>query len=114
MKLFIDIDILSSAKGFRGRNACAISGEDTGYTPSNSVVSAMGVSPAVRSLRRVSALRKAVAAVLSRSSEGNYTGVCLNDAGTVLYSDFSQDGMLRQQAAKPSRARFLRCQPAMK
>ena len=100
MKLFIDIDILSSAKGFRGRNACAISGEDTGYTPSNSVVSAMGVSPAVRSLRRVSALRKAVAAVLSRSSEGNYTGVCLNDAGTLLYSDFSQDGMLRQQASE--------------
>ncbi|MBR6702817.1 MAG: hypothetical protein IKI78_06710, partial [Clostridia bacterium] len=100
MKLFIDIDILSSAKGFKGKNAFGITGEETGYSPANSVVSAMGVSPAVRALRRVSALKKAVAAVLSRSSEGNYTGVCLNDAGTLLYSDFSQGGMLRQQAAE--------------
>ncbi|MBQ6544026.1 MAG: hypothetical protein IJL77_06525 [Clostridia bacterium] len=100
MRLFIDIDILSASGNMRGRPASDIFGNDTLYTPVNTAVSASGADPSARILRQVSRLKNAVAAVLSRSSDGSYSGICLNDAGSLLYSDFSKGGMLRQEASR--------------
>lgn len=100
MSLFLDLNLLSSASGFSGSSATDIRKHTASFTPENALVDFMGESVSTRQLRSLKKLKNIVASVLSDTRYYTFSGYCLNDAGSVLYSDFSYDGMLRDEAAE--------------
>lgn len=99
MKLFLDINLLSSSTDFSGATAMNIGKNESSYTPVSPVAEYMGEQPAERNLRSINKLSKLVAGILSDTRYYGFSGFCLNDAGSILYSDFSANGMLRDEAA---------------
>ncbi len=100
MGLYIDIDMLSSPEEFTAGNALSITKEKTSYTPVSGIAEKAGVNLSSRFLRRISGLKNVIAGILADTRGYDFTGFCLNDAGNILYSDFSQNGILRQEAAE--------------
>lgn len=100
MNLFIDVNLLSSSKSFGSDNAKNIIKENGVYNPENPLNSYIGTSSKSRYLRNVNALSDTVSQIIKDTDEYEFSGFCLNDAGSVLYSDFSPNGLLRQDAAK--------------
>lgn len=100
MGLYIDMDMLSSPVEFSGGNALSINKDKAYYTPVSGIADKAGVSLASRYLRQISGLKKVIAGILADTRNYSFTGFCLGDAGNILYSDFSQNGLLRQEAAE--------------
>ncbi|MBR0112934.1 MAG: hypothetical protein IJM02_04220 [Clostridia bacterium] len=99
MKLYIGIDILSAVKGIS--SPCGnICGEEGTWAPVNPVVEAAGSDPGVRTLRKISDLKNVIISALSFSKDHSFSGYCIGDAGSVLYSDFSKNGLLRQECSE--------------
>lgn len=99
MVLYTDIDLLTSADGFSGSGSVDIKGNETVYKPVNEIADSMGAVLKDRTLRKLSDIKSTVSSVLLKSSDNGITGLCLNDTGSILYSDFSAGGALRQEAA---------------
>ena len=99
MSLYLDINLLSSSTGFSSSNAMNINKTNSSYTPSSALADYMGEETAERELRSLGKLSKLVASVLSDTRYYGFSGYCLNDVGSVLYSDFSTNGILRDEAA---------------
>ena len=100
MSLFLDVNLLSSSSGFSGAAATNIRKHTSSFTPENALVDFMGETVKERQLRSLGKLKDVVVSVLSDTRYYAFSGYCLNDAGSVLYSDFSSDGMLRDEAAE--------------
>lgn len=100
MTLFLDINLLSSSSGFSGASATNIQKRTSSFVPENALVDFMGETVTERQLRSLKKLKNIVASVLSDTRYYAFSGYCLNDAGSVLYSDFSNDGMLRDEASQ--------------
>ncbi len=100
MSLFLDINLLSSSSGFSGTSASDIQKNTSSYTPENALVDFMDESVSTRQLRNLKKLKDIISSVLSDTRYYTFSGYCLNDAGSVLYSDFSHGGMLRDEAAE--------------
>ena len=98
MGLFVDTDLLSSSKDLKRNAAADIYGEKLSFNVHDSIIQSMGSSVKPRCLRKVSEIKNAVISILSDSS-GNRTGICLSNSDGMLYSDFSQGGILREQAS---------------
>ena len=99
MSLYLDIDLLSSAKGFSGSSAADLYKNPATFTPENSLADYLGEPRTPRSLRAFDQFSKLIVSVLSDTRYLDFTGFCLNDVGTLLYSDFSANGLLRDAAA---------------
>lgn len=99
MNLFIDINLLSSASGFSSRSAVNLQKKSGEYMPLVSQADYMGTGISQRNYRSLDSLKKIVSSVLADSRSFSFSGFCLNDAGSLLYSDFSTNGYLRQDAA---------------
>ncbi len=99
MKLFLDINLLSSATDFSGPNAMSINKNESSFAPVSEISDYMGEQPAERKLRSINKLSKLVASVLGDTRYYGFSGFCLNDVGNILYSDFSTNGILRDEAA---------------
>lgn len=99
MSLFLDIDILSSANDFSDGGSVNIKKESSAYTPDESLSLVTGKTAASRSLAKISKLAKTVSSLLTETRYYSFTGFCFNDAGKLLYSDFSYGGLLREDAA---------------
>ncbi len=100
MSLFLDLDILSSASGFSDGNSVNIKKDTSEYTPTENLSRVTGENAASRTLAKISKLSKTVSSLLSKTRYYGFTGFCFNDAGKLLYSDFSYGGLLRTDAAK--------------
>jgi len=103
MSLYLDIDVFSSASGFSGNAALNIMKNISETEISNKLVEYLGSKPASRELRRINKLSKVISTVLTDTKYYDFSGFCINDAGSVLYSDFSYNGMLRDSAANEIR-----------
>ncbi len=99
MGLYLDINLLSSSTDFIGSSAVNIIKKETAYNPASEIAEYMGENSAERSLRSINKLSKLVASILTDYRRYEFTGFCLNDVGSVLYSDFSSNGLLRDKAA---------------
>ncbi len=99
MSLFLDLNLLSSSSGFSGSAATNLQKQTASYTPENALVDFMEESVSERQLRGLKKLKNIISSVLSDTRYYSFSGYCLNDAGSILYSDFSSDGMLRDEAA---------------
>ena len=99
MSLFLDINLLSSAKSFNSGNAMSISKDDSVYNPDSYLSEYMGRHSADRKLRKISELSDVVATVVKDTRGYSFSGYCISDAGRLLYSDFSNGGLLREDAS---------------
>lgn len=104
MSLYLDVDVLSSATGFSRNFAYDINKHISEYNFSNKHAEDIGSSPAPRELRKIGRLSKVISSVLTDTKYYDFSGFCINDAGSVLYSDFSYNGMLRDSAANEIRS----------
>lgn len=99
MSLFLDINLLSDAEGFSGNGAFNIKKGHTSYIPENNLAEYIGDPAKSREVRKLSKLSKVISAVLADTRYYGFSGFSFNDAGSILYSDFSQGGLLRDEAA---------------
>ncbi len=99
MSLFLDINLLSSSRSFNSGNAMNISKDDSVYAPDSYLGEYISNAPAERKLRRTSELSDVVASVVKNTKNYSFSGYCISDAGSVLYSDFSNGGFLREDAS---------------
>ncbi|MBQ2902800.1 MAG: hypothetical protein IJE48_00220 [Clostridia bacterium] len=99
MSLYLDINLLSSSKGFASGNALNIHKANSSYTPVSRLAQHMETEASPREFRSLNKLSKLVASVLRDTRYYGFTGYCINDVGSVLYSDFSSGGLLRDAAS---------------
>lgn len=99
MSLFLDVNLISSSTGFSGGNAVDIKKNTGVYEPENTMAEYMDESVSSRKFRNISKLTDVVYSVLSDTRRYSFSGYCFNDVGSVLYSDFSSKGLLREDAA---------------
>jgi len=99
MSLFIDINLITSAKNFNSGNAASIKKSDTSYIPESMLAKYISQEPEARKFRKLSKLSDVVSSVVHNTRDYSFSGYCLNDVGSILYSDFSNGGLLRQAAA---------------
>ena len=97
MKLYLDINILSSSEEISSGNAVNIFKDETTYGPGSYL---SGLDYGQRTLRTWGSMKKVIASTLADFKGYDFTGFCLGDAGSILYSDFSGSGMLRQEASE--------------
>lgn len=100
MNLYLDINILSTAGNFNSGNALNILNKDTSVIPGIRMIEYMNEEPKERKLRRISGLADVIASLVKDTEEYTVSGFCINDAGSLLYSDFSNNGLLRQDASE--------------
>ena len=100
MSLFLDINLLSSSSGFSGSSATDLQKHTASYIPQNALVDFMEEDVSERYLRSLKKLKNIISSVLSDTRYYSFSGYCLNDTGSILYSDFSYGGMLRDEAAE--------------
>ncbi len=99
MSLYLDINLLTSSTGFSSGNALNIKKSDSSYTPESELSEYTGENIQERKFRNLSKLPKLISTVLADTRYYGFTGYCLNDVSSVIYSDFSSNGLLRDAAA---------------
>lgn len=100
MSLYLDINLLSSADSFSSGNAQGIEKSDVTVKPDSKLSRYTGKDPEERKFRKIGELGKVVASVVSSTRGYSFSGYCISDAGTYLYSDFSNGGLLREAASQ--------------
>lgn len=100
MSIYLDINLLSSADSFSSGNAQSIKKSDISYTPDSMLYKYMGTDPEERKFRKISELAEVVSSVVTNTRDYSFSGYCMSDAGTLLYSDFSNGGLLREAASQ--------------
>lgn len=104
MSLYLDVDLLSAAKHLSGAEAAQLQRQRAEYTPENPLAAFLGEPQAARRLRGFDRFSNLIVSVLSDTRYLDFSGFCLNDVGTLLYSDFSANGLLRDAAAERIRS----------
>lgn len=99
MSLFLDVNLFSDASGFSGTGAVDIKKNHSLYASENRIAEYIDETVKSRELRKLSKLSKVVSQVLADTRYYSFSGFCFNDVGSMLYSDFSLNGMLREEAA---------------
>ena len=100
MQVYLDINPLSSASGFRRNNAVNLTKKATEYLPEYISADYFDSEIKTRKLRNPETISDTVNKIINSTDELSFSGFCINDAGTLLYSDFSKDGMMRYEVAK--------------
>lgn len=100
MSLYLDINLLSSAASFSSGNAQSIKKSDISYTPDSMLYRYMDRDPEERKFRKISELGQVVSSVVGNTRGYSFSGYCMSDAGSHLYSDFSNGGLLRESASQ--------------
>lgn len=98
MNLFPDVNILSASSVKGSGQVFSIYGKELKYSAKNGLYPLTGIESRTFRLRRVSQLGDTVRRLLTRARDYDFSGFCLNDIGSVLYSDFSAEGMSRTAA----------------
>ena len=91
MQLYANLDILTSCDGFKDEGSKNMFDEEISVTLEE------GQKP--RLLRKTEEIKGLISGILMDVRSLDFSGVCLGDAGSLLYSDFSKDGKLRQSAS---------------
>lgn len=99
MQIYLDINPLSSSSGFWGDNALSLTKKATAYSPDYVTADFFNSEVKDRKLRNPETISDTVKKIVRSTDELSFSGFCINDAGTLLYSDFSKDGMLRSDVA---------------
>ena len=101
MEIYLDVNLLSSSTdgSFSSRKTAEnISGDEASYSYESDIAPTIGKKSYQKELLRIDKLGGVMVKMLSNSKYGLFNGFCINDAGSLLYSDFSC-GKNRQESA---------------
>jgi len=102
MELYLDINLLSSrekAMFNESPKAVTINGNDAAVSSTNELSAYIGDKSFEQYLRPVDKTENVVLDTLTKFRYADFTGFCYDDAGRILYSDYSGSGSNRQDAA---------------
>lgn len=100
MRLFLNVNLLSSASGFSSSDsALNIFGKELKAPFANRLSAYVGRESFTRSLRTPQQLKSLVSTVLKKTRYYSFSGFCLDDIGSTLYSDYSHSVINRAEAA---------------
>ncbi|MCR4615767.1 MAG: hypothetical protein K5756_06420 [Clostridiales bacterium] len=103
MGLYIDVNLITSnvSHTFKGKKAAtALNGDKSYGLIDNKFYKYLGGSEQFkRSFLGLSRLEDSVITLLNNTRKMNYTGFCINDCGSLLYSDYSGKTAINRQAA---------------
>jgi hypothetical protein len=102
MELYLDINLLSSRKKIlfnESQKSAVIDGKAAAVSSPNELSPYIGDKSFEQYLRPVNDIEKVVLDTLTTFRYTAFTGFCYNDAGRILYSDFSGSGSNRQASA---------------
>ncbi len=99
MNIYPEIALLSSSGSFGTSNAESISNTSLYTVCEDKLSLAVGGSSITRYFRSISGFKNVINTVLSDTRNMPYSGFCLGDIGTNLYSDFGK-GITRTEAVK--------------
>ena len=92
MNLFFDVNLLEASDGIpQTEKAASVSGKPLKYLVDNPFSEFSSINNFKKEFRSPSALEKTVEKILVNTRNYNFSGFCLNDIGSLLYSDFSND-----------------------
>lgn len=100
MEMYLDVNLLSAAKGdsfSSGRTAGSIFGKKAEYNAINN--SPLGKDKYAKRLLGMKYVEKSIIEILKDTRFSQFTGFCLNDVGSLLYSDY-KNGLNRQESAE--------------
>ena len=100
MEMYLDVNLLSAAKGdsfSSGRTAGSIFGKKAEYNAINN--SPLGKDKYAKRLLGMKYVEKSIIEILKDTRFSQFTGFCLNDVGSLLYSDY-KNGFNRQDSAE--------------
>lgn len=102
MEIYLDIDLFSAAKSdafSSSKTAGSIFGDKAEYNKKNAAFDSVGEKSYEKRLLGLNNIEKAIIEILSNSRFTQFSGLCLNDVGSVLYSDY-KNGFNRQEGAQ--------------
>lgn len=99
MSLYFDVNLLSDSSSIAFNSAKSIKIKDFKYKP-YLTYEYLKAPVYNKEFINIDKLKDIVVSVLSRTEGLQFSGFSLNDIGTVLYSDYSNSGISRQEAAK--------------
>ncbi len=102
MEIYLDIDLFSAAKSdafSSSKTAGSIFGDKAEYNKKNTASASVGEKSYEKRLLGLNNIEKAIIEILSNSRFTQFSGLCLNDVGSVLYSDY-KNGFNRQEGAR--------------
>lgn len=100
MEMYLDVNLLSAAKGdsfSSGRTAGSIFDKKAEYNAINN--SPLGKDKYAKRLLGMKYVEKSIIEILKDTRFSQFTGFCLNDVGSLLYSDY-KNGFNRQESAE--------------
>lgn len=99
MSLYFDVNLVTDTSEIGAHSAKDIRLDDFNYKP---YIDYEYLRAPVygKEFLNIEQLSDIVVSVLSKTENYEFSGFSLNDLGTVLYSDYSADGMSRQEAAQ--------------
>ena len=100
IEMYLDVNLLSAAKGdsfSSGRTAGSIFGKKAEYNAINN--SPLGKDKYAKRLLGMKYVEKSIIEILKDTRFSQFTGFCLNDVGSLLYSDY-KNGFNRQESAE--------------
>lgn len=100
MKVYFDVNLLSGNNVDSDDTVLDIFKNEATYTPSSFSSEYYETAPESRLLKKADKIKDTVSALISKTKSIDFSGFCINDAASVLYSDFDKDGLNRQDAAK--------------
>lgn len=93
MAIFIDVDVISGKSGKIGSSMSAahnILGSKQTFETPNVLKNYIGGETFTRNLQKLSTLKSGILEVLINTWKINFTGYCIDDAGSLLFTDFSE------------------------
>lgn len=100
MEMYLDVNLLSAAKGnsfSSGKTAGSIFGKKAEYNAVNET--SLGKDKYAKRLLGMKYVEKSIIEILKDTRFSQFTGFCLNDVGSLLYSDY-KNGFNRQESAE--------------
>lgn len=100
MEMYLDVNLLSAAKGdlfSSGKTAGSIFSKKAEYNAINN--SPLGKDKYAKRLLGMKYVERSIIEILRDTRFSQFTGFCLNDVGSLLYSDY-KNGFNRQESAE--------------
>lgn len=99
MNVYFDVNLLSGNNVDSDDAIRDILRNEAMFTPSSFTSEYFDSTPESRLLKKADSIKNTISALISETETIDFSGYCINDAASVLYSDFTKDGLNRQDAA---------------
>ena len=99
MNVYFDVNLLSGNNVDSDDTVKDIFKNEASFTPSSFTSEYFDSTPESRLLKKADSIKNTISALISETEAIDFSGYCINDAASVLYSDFTKDGLNRQDAA---------------